>query len=113
MRTRDVLKELRNGIWFDALQEQDLRALCPASKKNLFDTVSKYARKEMVLRGQIFPVGESELGWWRMTEAGSARAQGEGLSWAPKYTTHSALLEIESEDIPRAGGSLARKSEQE
>jgi len=92
MKTKLVLQELRTK-WFSELNENDSGAVYEKSRKNLFDSIVKYSKKQLVLKGQIFPIGENcEFGKWKITELGLERARSELNSWNPRYTQRSAIL---------------------
>ena len=96
MRTSDVLRELRNSEWYgESLRSLDFRGVYPHSHKSIFDTTIKFARKDLTLKRQLFPIGEEcKQGWWKLTPLGRERAVCDGQSWAPKFTIRAALVEI-------------------
>jgi len=96
MPTRIVLQEVRSEKWFK-LTDDDLKARYPKSRRKIVDSVIKYARKNLVLKGQILPVGENvPIGTWRATRIGLARYAVEWKEWKPRYSTHDAII-IEEE----------------
>ncbi len=96
MPTRSVIQEVRNGKWFK-LSYDDLRGRYPGSKKKIVDSVVKFARKNLVMKGEVFPVGEGNpIGIWKITAKGADMAQIRSAFWKPRYSTHDALV-IEEE----------------
>jgi hypothetical protein len=93
MQTREVLRHLRDGHWFEELTERDFQAVYQKSRKYLFQTVIKFSRKNLVIEKQLYPVGVCPLGIWKITPAGIERAEKEGPSWEPTYTIREALVE--------------------
>jgi hypothetical protein len=97
MRTKEVLEQLKNGHWFEELSERDLGAVYEKSHKNLFDSIAKFSRKDLVIKKQLYSIGpECEMGVWKITRSGIERAQKEGPGWRPTYAMHQAL-EMDSE----------------
>jgi hypothetical protein len=93
--TKEVLSEVTK--WFDRLDQNDRIALYPHSKKKITQTIIKYSRKNLVLKGQILPAGESNpVGIWRITPKGLERVMKGREEWAPKYSSHDAII-IEEE----------------
>ncbi len=101
MRTSDVLRELRGSTWYgEALKSQDFRGVYPHSRKSIFDTTIKFARKDLILKRQLFPIGgECQQGWWKLAPLGRDRAIRDGQSWTPKFTTRAALIEIAEAEV--------------
>jgi hypothetical protein len=96
MPTRTVLQEVRSAKWFK-LTDDDLKARYPKSRRKIVDSVIKYSRKNLVLKGQILPVGENvPIGTWKATRIGLARYAMEWKEWKPRYSTHDAVI-IEEE----------------
>jgi hypothetical protein len=93
VRTSAVLKELKENF-FKELSPVDLGARYPRSRKGVVDTSLKFGRKNLVQRGEVFPVGNSgsPVGIWRICEKGKRRLEKEMGAWAPKYVHHSNLL---------------------
>jgi len=68
VRARDVLQEVRSAKWFGMLNNDDRRARYPESRKKIVDTVIKFAKKNLVIKGEMYPVGEgTPVGIWRIT----------------------------------------------
>ncbi len=98
MTTKSVLHELRNGKWFSELRMEDKEVVYEKSRKNALDTILKFSKKSLVIKKQVFPVGEVEVGVWKITESGIDRARKEGASWRATYSEHHAI-EIDFEDL--------------
>ena len=62
MSTKSVLYELRNGKWFSELRTEDKEVVYEKSRKNALDTVLKFSKKSLVMKRQVFPVGEGLRG---------------------------------------------------
>ena len=72
--TAAVLREVKEK-WFPGLSAEDLSAVYPESKKNVVDTVVKFARKHLVERGQVHTLDDANpVGTWRITSSGMERA---------------------------------------
>jgi len=92
MPTRTVLQEVKSAKWFK-LSDDDLKARYPKSRRKIVDSVIKYGRKNLVLKGQILPVGEGvAIGTWKATRIGLTRYSLEGQEWKPRYSTHDAII---------------------
>jgi len=60
--------------------------------------VIKFAKKNLVLKGQVFPPGkDTPFGTWKITRKGSERASMYRSSWSPKYSVHDDAVIIEIE----------------
>jgi hypothetical protein len=95
MPTAEVLREVKEK-WFPALDADDLRAVYPESKKKVVDTVVKFARKHLVAKGQIYPVGsENPVGTWKATSSGIERAFKDQEGWHARYVEVHSLIEAE------------------
>jgi len=98
VRTRQVLEEVRSAKWFGKLNDDDRKARYPESKKKIVDSVIKFAKKNLVIKGHVFPPGnDSPLGTWKITREGSGRFEMDGNSWSPKYSIHNDAVIIEFE----------------
>jgi len=96
--TKDVLKELGSAKWFSELDDDDRKARYPESKKKIVDSVIKFAKKNLVLKGQVFPPGkDAPFGTWKITRKGCERAAMYRSSWSPKYSVHNDAIIIEYE----------------
>jgi len=91
MSTRTVLQEVRSAKWFK-LTDDDLKARYPKSRRKIVDSVIKYGRKNLVLKGQILPVESVAIGTWKATRIGLARYAMEWKEWKPRYSTHDAII---------------------
>ena len=97
VRTRAVLKEVKTK-WFSELTPTDNNAIYPESKKKIVDSVIKFAKKHLIIKGQVFPPSvENPVGIWRITSTGIERALKEAGNWRPKYTEARSLIEDEGE----------------
>jgi len=102
VKTKLVLKELRTAKWFADLKEDDLAAVYEKSQKNLFDSIVKYSKKQLVLKGQVYPIGENcEFGKWKIAELGLERVRCEGAYWNPSYTRRTAIMLESGEKVSR------------
>ncbi len=92
MLARDVLKQVK-GLFGD-LEEDDLAARYPSSKKKITDTVIKFCKKNLAMKNQIYQTGHEgiPIGIWKITRIGQARAAMEIGGWKPRYTRHDAIL---------------------
>jgi hypothetical protein len=57
------------------------------------ETIIKFSRKNLVVRGEVHPVSEENFGTWRVTSKGIERALKEGGSWVPKYVEVNSMIE--------------------
>ena len=97
MPTKIVLQEVRGAKWFQ-LSEDDLDARYPLSRKEITNSVIKFGRKNLTIKGEIFPAGEgAPIGVWRITIKGIERALKERELWRPRYTNREAVLIEERE----------------
>jgi len=95
MSTRTVIKEVTRR--FDRLSEDDRRACYPESRKKIVDSVIKFARKNLVMKEEIFPAGEKNpIGVWKITPKGAEKVIALEESWRPRYSVHDAII-IEEE----------------
>lgn len=100
MRAGDVLREVVK--WFPELTEEDKNARYPESKKKIVPSVVKWSKKNLILRGEIFPPRvANEPGVWELTQKGLARAKNEAAGWNARYTLHTDAV-IVDETPPRA-----------
>src|ERR1700730_17595858 len=90
--TKVVLKEVENK-WFKELTDIDLKAVYPESKKKIVETIIKFSRKNLVVKGEIHPLREKNFGTWRATSKGIERALKEGGSWVAKYVEVHSMIE--------------------
>jgi len=95
--TRVVLKEVENK-WFRELTDTDLNAVYPESKKKIVETIIKFSRKNLVVRGEIHPVSEENFGTWRATAKGIERALNEEGNWVPKYVEVASMIEAKDDE---------------
>jgi hypothetical protein len=95
-QTKVVLKEVESK-WFKELTVTDLKAVYPESKKKIVETIIKFSRKNLVVKGEIHPASEENFGTWRATSKGIERALKEGGSWIPKYVDVHSMIEAEED----------------
>ncbi|MFI5421812.1 MAG: hypothetical protein ACHQ1H_12655, partial [Nitrososphaerales archaeon] len=79
LQTNVVLKEVASK-WFKELSLEDLMAVYPESKKKIVETIIKFSRKNLVVKGEIHPVSEENFGTWKATSKGIERTLKEGGS---------------------------------
>ncbi|MFI5420851.1 MAG: hypothetical protein ACHQ1H_07770 [Nitrososphaerales archaeon] len=97
IRTYIVLHEVKTK-WFPELTVTDTNAVYPESKKKIVDSVIKFAKKHLIMRGEVFPPSaENPMGIWRATSLGVERALKEAGNWVPKYTDVNSLVQTEEE----------------
>jgi len=89
--TKTVLQEVRSAKWFE-LSDDDLKARYPKSRRKIIDSVIKYARKNLVLKGAILPVGDVPIGTWKATGPGLGWFAMKKYEWRPRYSTHNAII---------------------
>ena len=94
--TKVVLKEVESK-WFKELTELDLKTVYSESKKKIVETIIKFSRKNLVVKGEIYPVSEENFGTWRATARGIERALKEGGSWTPKYVDIDSMIEAKDD----------------
>ncbi len=96
VRTRDALREVSGGVWYPKLNDDDRRARYSASRKKIVDSVIKFAKKNLVLKGEIYAVDEDQPAViWRITRKGLLRSAMEGNNWSPRYVIHEDAIVIE------------------
>jgi len=95
MRAKAVIKEVgESARWFDKLTEDDLAARHVHSKRKIVEIAIRYARKNLVLDGMIFPP-DTSAGVWEITAKGLGRIQ-NNENWRAKYSVHDGII-IEEE----------------
>ena len=92
--TKLVLQEVSSAKWFDKLSADDRNARYSGSKRKIVDSVIKFARKNLVIKGEIFPAGDGgkPIGVWRITQNGMDKAEYLGGRWTPKYSDHDDVI---------------------
>jgi len=91
--TNEVLQEVRSAKWFSELNDKDREARYPASGKKIVDSVIKFSRKNLGMKGGIYPAGEgTPIGIWRITPRGMDMAAIREVCWKPRYSTHDAVI---------------------
>jgi hypothetical protein len=74
MLTHTVLYKVETE-WFPELTELDTKAVYPESKKKIVDSIVKFAKKHLIIKGQVFPPSEDHpVGVWWATPLGMERA---------------------------------------
>jgi len=92
MRTKDVLEEVRTKF-FDRLNSDDCEARYPVSRRRIVESVMKFSKKNLVLKQEVFPVGEGlPVGTWKVTEKGLARVRNNMGKWTARYSNHDGIL---------------------
>lgn len=82
-------------VW--ELSDDDRSALFTKSRRRVVDSVIKFSRKNLVIRGEMYPVGPGiPAGTWKATEKGLHRFAKEKDGWTPRYRIHDAILEQKS-----------------
>ena len=91
MPTHTVLYKVETES-FRELTELDTKAVYPESKKKIVDSIVKFAKKHLIIKGHVFPPSEDHpVGVWWATPLGMERARKENSAWAPKYVeVHSS-----------------------
>jgi hypothetical protein len=98
MQTKKVVEKVIS-TWFE-LDEKDRKGRYPASRRKITESIVKFAKKNLVLKGQLFAVDEegTPLGVWRINSKGMERALKEKEAvWIPKYSFHNDAIIIEKE----------------
>jgi hypothetical protein len=92
METKLVLRKIRRKF-YPELSKVDVEAVYPSGKK-VFETVVKFAKKHLVEKGEIYPVGSNglQIGIWKPTPKGCERAFLEGERWHPEFGEYNALM---------------------
>jgi len=97
MPTKTVLQELKSAQWFGKLSDDDRSALYAKSRRRVVDSVIKFSRKNLVIRNEIYPVGQGmPTGTWKATKKGLERFAKEKEGWIARYRIHDAILEEKS-----------------
>jgi len=91
LRAKAVIREVgESGRWFDKLTEDDLAARYVYSKRKIVEITIRYARKNLVLDGMIFPPRTS-AGIWEITPRGLERIR-NNENWRPRYSAHEGII---------------------
>jgi hypothetical protein len=89
-----VIKEvIESGKWFPELSQEDLVARHPNSKRKIVETALKFSRKNLVLKGELFPPSDIP-GIWRIAGKGLERINDPEKvdRWRRKYSEHDAII---------------------
>jgi hypothetical protein len=82
--TKGVLRQVQRRYNFS---QKDLAGRYAISGSSVVDTIIKYARKNLVMRNEVFASGvKCTVGEWKITRKGKERALRECSEWAPKYS---------------------------
>ena len=85
---RFVREELKRKF-YPALSLEDLEARYQKSGKKIVDSVIKFAKKHLVLRGEVYEVGRTcKRGTWQITALGLERMLKEKSAWVPKLSEY-------------------------
>jgi len=91
LRAKAVIRVVgKGGKWFDKLSEDDLVARYLSSKRKIVEIAIRYARKNLVLDGMLFPPRTSP-GIWEITPKGLERIRNTE-NWRPKYSVHEGII---------------------
>jgi len=91
LRANAVIREIGESVkWFDKLTKDDLAARYPSSKRKIFEIIIRYARKNLILDGMLFPPG-TPPGIWEITSKGLERIR-NNENWQPKYSVHDGII---------------------
>jgi hypothetical protein len=106
LRCKFVLDQVKQK-YYPKLSYEDMQARYQNSGKRVSDTIIKFARKHLVLKGMIYAIGsECEKGTWKITPLGLERMLKEENAWIPKYSEYFACVPIEDEDEDGEEGDL-------
>jgi len=102
---KKVIEELTTTSrerWFPELNEDDLQARHPNSKRKIVEIAIRFARKNLELREELYPPSDKHpAGTWEVAMKGKMRlggwrVRGEG-SWRAKYSVHTdAIIPVET-----------------
>ena len=97
--TCKFVREQVKQKYYPKLSSEDLEARYQTSGKKVVDSVIKFAKKHLAMRGQIYPIGpDCEKGTWKITPLGVERMLKEDGAWAPQYSEYFACVPIEDEE---------------
>jgi len=105
---REVIRLVCDGNrLFTELTDEDLQARYPNSRRKITETRIKYARKNLVLKEEIYPVDEVNnhpSGIWQITAKGFQHFSKDHENWKPKYTIHKDAIIFVEDEIKDSGG---------
>jgi len=98
MKTKFVLKKIRRE-YYPELSRMDIEAVYAESRKKVFESIVKFAKKHLVEKREIYLAGSDgiEIGIWKPTPKGCERAFLYGERWQPEFKEYAAFLP--SEDL--------------
>jgi hypothetical protein len=98
LRCKFVLDQVKQK-YYPKLSYEDIQARYENSGKKVSDSIIKFARKHLVLKGMIYAIGlECEKGTWKITPLGLERMLKEENAWVPNYSEYWANVPIEEDD---------------
>ena len=98
LRCKFVREQVKRKYYPD-LSGEDLEARYQNSGKKVTDSVIKFAKKHLVLKGMICAIGpDCEKGTWKITPLGVERMLKEANAWVPKYSEYLACVPIEEDE---------------
>jgi hypothetical protein len=105
LECRFVREELKRK-YYPALRPEDLEARYKESGKKIVDSVVKFAKKHLVLRGEVYEVGRTcKRGIWRITPIGLERMLKEESTWVPKLSEYLGYVPTTEDDGVEEGNS--------
>jgi len=97
LRCKFVREQVKRE-YYPKLSREDLEARYQNSGKKVTDSVIKFAKKHLVLRGQVYAIGpDCEMGTWKISSLGLERLLREENTWIPKYSEYLAYVPIEED----------------
>ena len=98
LRCKFVREQVKRK-YYPILSGDDLEARYQNSGKKVTDSVIKFAKKHLVLKGQVYAIGpDCEMGTWKITPQGVERLLKEENTWIPKYSEYFAYVPIEEDE---------------
>ena len=105
---RFVREELKRK-YYPALSFEALEARYQKSGKKIVDSVIKFAKKHLVLRGEAYEVGRTcKRGTWRITPIGLERMLKEENAWVPKFSEYLGYVPTTEDDGVEEGNGEDR-----
>ncbi len=93
--------------YYPKLSSEDLEARYQNSGKKVTDSIIKFAKKHLVLKGEIQPIGlDCEMGKWKITPLGLERTLKEDGVWTPKYSEYLAYVPIDDDEAEKGAETL-------
>jgi hypothetical protein len=95
LKCRFVREELKRKF-YPALTLKDLEARYQKSGKKIIDSIIKFAKKHLVLRGEVYALGTlCNRGTWKITPLGLERMLKDESSWFPKYSEYLGYVPVD------------------